>query len=89
MGLEADQRIVGGAAAEIRHQHIGVLLQALGEIIGGRHRLVDIVDFRKTGTRQRFVVAGERQRLIRIAAGETHGRPAMTVETSLGHSAPA
>ncbi|MNX92457.1 hypothetical protein D3C86_1245970 [compost metagenome] len=31
------------------------------------------MDFRKTGTRQRFVVAGERQRLIRIAAGETHG----------------
>ncbi len=71
--FEADQRIVGRAAAEIGDQNGRIALQRLGKVISGRDRLIDVMDFRKTEPRQRLVITLGRERRIGAGAGKMHG----------------
>jgi len=70
--LEADDRIVRRAAAEIGDKHSCRSRQIAGEEKGGGDRLVNIEDFGKAEAAQRRAVALLRQCRIRLRAGKFH-----------------
>lgn len=72
MRLEADQANSRWCRRRNRNKNGGIGLEVLGEIEGGGHRFVDIVDFWKAEPHQCIVVARHRQFFVRAGAGKTH-----------------
>jgi len=65
VALEADQREIAGPAAKIADQNQRIGGEALGVVIGGADRLVDIGRIKDADTATGFAVALDRQRLVR------------------------
>ena len=73
--MKAHDGEIAGAAAEVAHQHRGVLAELAGEEERRRHRLEGVADIGEAETREGSLVTGHGQRGIGAGAGEIH-RPA-------------
>jgi len=75
LALEADERKVAGAAAEVGDQHGGVLFQLAGKEEGRADRLIGIADLAETQPGEGGLIALQGQGFVGIAAGKGHRPP--------------